>query len=196
MRSTLSCALSALVLFACKTPDEPAATPTPPEERAAVAAETTAPAQTPAAPHFGAQAGWIVATPTSNMRVAQFVLPGSAGDAELVVYFFGERGGSLEANLERWAGQFEQPDGGASHERMLRSDREVAGLIVTVVDLSGTYVAETSPGSGEHVNKPLWRMLAAVIEAPEGPYYAKLTGPAVTVAHWEDSFERFLDDLR
>ena len=38
---------------------------------------------------------------------------------------------------------------------------------MTVVDLAGTYVAETSPGSGEQLNHPDWRMLVAVIETPE-----------------------------
>jgi hypothetical protein len=130
------------------------------------------------------------------MRAAQYRLPGEAGEASLVVYHFGARTGSLEANLERWAGQFEQPDGGDSAARMQRSERRVGDLDVVVVELAGTYVAETTPGSGERVREEGWRMLAAVVDAPQGPYYAKLVGPEATVAAHSASFDAFLAALR
>lgn len=42
-------------------------------------------------------------------------------------------------------------------------------------------VAETAPGSGVRVNKPGYRMVAAIIKSEEGPHYAKLIRPAYTV---------------
>ena len=46
------------------------------------------------------------------MRVAQYGLPGPAGEATLGIFFFGPgQGGSVEANIERWFGQFKQEDG-------------------------------------------------------------------------------------
>ena len=78
-------------------------------------------------------------------------------------------------------------------EVLKNSSRTVNGMNVHQADLSGTYVAETAPGSGEHVRKEGWRMLAAILEAMEGPYYAKLVGPAATVAKWEESFKSFVD---
>ena len=145
---------------------------------------------------FVAQPDWVEEPPASGMRAAQYRLPGEAGDASLIVYHFGRGGGSLEANLERWAGQFEQPDGGDSAARMQRGERRVGGRDVVVVDLSGTYVAETSPGSGERVNEPGWRMLAAVIDTPQGPFYAKLVGPEGTVAAHAERFDAFLGAMR
>ena len=130
------------------------------------------------------------------MRKAQYRLPGSggAGDATLVVYHFGPGGGGgVEANLERWAGQFEQPDGSDSRAAMKSAARTLNGREVTEVDLAGTYVAETSPGSGEHVREEDWRMLAAILAAPEGAYYAKLVGPSATIKRWEASFTSFLE---
>jgi hypothetical protein len=70
------------------------------------------------------------------------------------------------------------------------------GLALTSVDVSGTYVAETSPGSSEHLNKPGFRLRAAVVEGPGGPYFVKLTGPARTVARWDASYLEFLKSLR
>src|SRR5262245_30928276 len=59
--------------------------------------------------------GWVSERPTSSMRVSQYQLPAAAGDSEgasLVVYYFGAgQGGSVDANLERWIGQMQSPDG-------------------------------------------------------------------------------------
>lgn len=177
---------SLLVLLAACSASDSAPEPEPAPETAAADAPLV----------LAAQEGWLEEEPANSMRAAQFRLPGEAGEATLVVYHFGSGGGSLEANLERWAGQFEQPDGGDSAARMGRSERRVGDLDVVVVDLAGTYVAETSPGSGEFVNEPDWRMLAAVIDAPQGPYYAKLVGPQATVAAHAARFDAFLDGLR
>ena len=149
---------------------------------------------------FTAQPGWVVETPTSAMRKAQYRLPkveGDTEDASLVVYYFGASGGGgREANLARWAGPFEQPDKSDSAAHMKSVDRTVNGLKVTDVELSGTYVAETMPGSGERVRKEDWRMLASIVEAPAGAYYPKLVGPAKTVAHWAPSYKTFVDALK
>ena len=110
----------------------------------------------------------------------------------MIVYYFGGQGGSKEANLQRWAGQFEQPDGSSSEEEMQNSTRTIAGLEVFDAELSGTYVAETAPGSGERVNKPDWRMKASIVDTKEGPWYFKLVGPAATVAKWEASYRTFM----
>ena len=50
------------------------------------------------------------------------------------------------------------------------------------MDVSGTYVAEVTPGSAERFNKPGFRQLAAVVETPDGPHFVKVVGPAATVA--------------
>lgn len=149
--------------------------------------------------HWTAQPGWIAEPTTSAMRKAQFKLPRAEGDGEdasLIVYYFGGSGGSREANLERWAGQFEQPDGGDSMIEMQQSTRTVAGMEVVDADLSGTYIAETSPGSGERVNKEGWRMLASIVEHGDGPWYVKLVGPEKTVAKWQASYTEFVGSMR
>ena len=122
---------------------------------------------------------------------------GDADDAELIVYFFGQgQGGSVDANLERWLGQVQQPDGRPS-KAVARTERlTVNGLKVTLLDVSGRYVAETAPGSGARVDRPNYRMQAAVIETPGGPYFAKLTGPAKTVARWDVEFRKWLAGMR
>jgi hypothetical protein len=132
------------------------------------------------------------------MRVAEFVLParnGSAGNAELVLYFFGGSAGSVDANIERWLGQMQQPDGRPTTQVATRETRTINGLKVSLLDVSGTYVAEVTPGAAEKHNSTGFRMRAAVVETPRGPYYLKLVGPADTVASWNTSVDEFLSGL-
>ena len=148
---------------------------------------------------FTPSAGWKPVTTTSSMRVAQFAIPRAAGDpqdAEIVVYYFGGTGGTIEANIERWVGQMQQPDGKPSSGVAQRSKRTINGLAVTLVDVSGTYIAEMTPGSAERHNSPNFRLRAAVVETPNGPYFVKLTGPAKTIAAADKSFEQFIASLK
>jgi hypothetical protein len=148
---------------------------------------------------FTAPDGWRKVATTSSMRVADFALPHAEGDgedAELVLYYFGGGGGSVDANVQRWVGQMQQPDGRASSAVAKKETRKINGLDVTLLDLTGTYVAEMAPGASEHNNKPKFRLRAAVISTPQGAYYIKLTGPERTIAKWSHSFEQFLGSLK
>jgi len=144
---------------------------------------------------FITPAGWQSSHPTSSMRVAEFALPRAASDpddGQLVVYYFGGSGGSVDANIQRWIGQMQQPDGRASASAATRETRQIHGLTVTLVDVSGTYVAETAPGSAEHHNQAHYRLRAGVVETPRGPYFIKLTGPEKTIAKWDAAFNQFV----
>ena len=141
---------------------------------------------------FSRPAGWTDRAPASSMRVAEFVVPKAAGDSEdgeLIVYYFGGTGGTVEANLQRWASQFQ------SGTDPIRTTATVNGLKLTSLDVSGTYVAEVRPGATERHNKPGFRMRATVVETPKGPYFIKLTGPAATIAGASAAFEQFLKSL-
>jgi hypothetical protein len=155
--------------------------------------------QTPAGTlKFTAPQGWQARSTSSTMRVAEFVLPardGAAGSAELVIYYFGGSGGSVDANIQRWLGQMQQPDGRATSEVAARDSRTINGLKVSLLDVSGTYVAEITPGAAEKHNSPGFRMRTAVVDTPRGPYYLKLVGPAATVASWNASVNEFLASL-
>jgi hypothetical protein len=148
---------------------------------------------------FTTPAGWKTIPTSSSMRVGQYVVPRTAGDAqdgELVVYYFGGSGGTVEANIDRWVAQMQQPDGRSSSAVAKRQSRTVNGLKVTLVDVPGTYIAEVTPGSTERHNSPNFHLRAAVIETSNGPYFIKLTGPAKTIAAAEKAFEGFLSSVK
>ena len=159
--------------------------------------------QDPAKPsgelHFKAPPEWIVEKPSSNMRVAEYKLPKAETDSEdgsLVLYFFGtNQGGSVQANLDRWISQIEQADGSASKAKAKLETFTVNNLKISTIDLSGTYVAETAPGSGVRHNKPDYRLRAAIIETPKGAYYVKLFGPTKTLTRWDKSFNDYLQSF-
>ena len=133
------------------------------------------------------------------MRVTEFRIPrvpGDAEDGELVIFYFGGSGGGVEANLERWIGQMEQPDGRSSFEVASTVGFDANGLEVTLLDVPGTYVAAVTPGSTTQLNKPQFRLLAAVVETSIGPFFFKLTGPERTLARWDDQFSTFLRTVR
>jgi hypothetical protein len=148
---------------------------------------------------FTAPPAWQTRAASSSMRVAEFVVPRAPGDAEdgeLIVYYFGTGAGTVDANIDRWIGQMQQPDGASTKARAQRSSQTVNGLRVTTVDAAGTYVAEMRPGAAEHYNKAGFRLRGAVVETPRGPYYIKMTGPAKTIGAADAAYTAFLGSLR
>jgi hypothetical protein len=144
-----------------------------------------------------APADWTTKPVTSNMRAADFILPGKAGDAELIVYYFGAGGaGSVDDNLDRWLKQFQQPDGKASRDVAKIEKVKVAGQEATVVSVTGRYVAPAMPGGSEQVDKADQALLAAIVPSPSGPYYFKLVGPKATIDAQAAAFRGMLDSLK
>ena len=144
-------------------------------------------------------AGWVDQPPSSSMRKGQFILPkqdGDTADAEMVVFYFGAgQGGSVDANIDRWIGQISQPDGSSSKAKANTTKRTIADLPVTLVDVSGTYQALMMPGGGDQSPHSGYRMIAAVVETNEGPWFFKLVGPEKTVSKWSASFDQFINSL-
>lgn len=148
---------------------------------------------------FDAPEGWRQEEPASSMRLAQWTLPGGpeSGPAEVIVFYFGPGGGGgVEANLDRWMGQFVQPDGGSTRDRASVSELDAGALEVTLLDVRGTYVAAVRPGASERRNEPDHRMMAAVVEGESGPWFVRLLGPAATVGRHAADFEAFLKSFR
>lgn len=157
-----------------------------------------APPKTVAGVTLAPPAGWQE-RPAGGMRKAQYALPkveGDADDGELVIFHFGGGGGSVEDNIARWCGQFERPDGKPAREAAKVEKKTIAGLEVHLVELDGTYVAETRPGSGQRHRKEGWRLLAAIILGPEGPLFVKLVGPTKTLEASREAFQKYIESAK
>ena len=133
--------------------------------------------------------GWAESAPKSGMRRAQWTLSAGKKTAELVVYYFGPNGaGSVEANLDRWIAQVQQEGGKSSKEVAKIAKNSFGGLAATTVDVTGRYFAAMTPGATEMVDKSGQRLLGAIVDSPQGPYYFKLLGDAEAVNANEKKF--------
>jgi hypothetical protein len=148
---------------------------------------------------FSVPTRWVRVPAPEVERAAQWRLPRTGGDAqdgELVLFYFGKgTGGSAEESLARWHASFFQPDGRPSRDVSVVTVRTVRGLRVTALDLAGTY----KPGPTRDGPKPPprrgQRMLAAVVEEDDGPWFFEATGPLATIAQTKAGFDAMLDSL-
>lgn len=142
----------------------------------------------------------VARPPKSQMRAAEYAVAGAGPEdtTELTVHYFGAgQGGSVQANLDRWIGQFSQPDGKPSSQVAKIDKRTVGSLEVTTLDLSGVFSGGMGPmaprpaqAKGDH------RVLGAIVAGPRGPVFFKLVGPQATVALVESAFIELIDSLR
>ena len=155
--------------------------------------------QTGAGVTYQAPPDWTQVDPGSPMRQDRYLLArveGDPEDAELIVFHFPGQGGSVEANVSRWIGQFTQADGSSAAASAETRTKEVDGQTVTVVEVAGNYTASMGPMASPGPPKPNFRLLAAILETTAGPWFFKLTGPDQTVLKWKQSFDEFTDTLR
>lgn len=137
---------------------------------------------------------WVRQPPANTMRLAQFQVPGKAGNAEAIVFYFGPGGGgSVQANIERWASQFSMPDG-KPVKTTVRTFK-VSGMQATSVELHGNYARGVGMGPQGAV-LPNHTLLAQVVETPKGNLTFHLWGPKDTVASQRTRFEAMVRGLK
>jgi len=131
------------------------------------------------------------------MRAATYPVVPVQGDregAECVVYFFGlGQGGSVQANINRWEGQFKTPAGKPAPAKVM--NLTIHGLTVTTIDVSGEYSGMAGPSATEPVRASNYRLLGAIVESPGGNVFIKFTGPARTMAANQPKFKQLLDSF-
>ena len=142
-------------------------------------------------------AAWTSVTPSSPMRRAQYKVPGSAGDGECVVFYFGPgQGGDPMSNAVRWAEQFTPADGKPAQSAMKTSEIEVGGFKVFVVEVAGTYNGGMTMTPLPAAPKPGYRLLGAVAPGPDANWYFKFTGPDATVNEQRGAFTSMVKSLK
>lgn len=132
--------------------------------------------QQPAAIVWKAPPSWQLMPNPNPMRLATYKVSDAA---ELTV---ARAGGSVDANVQRWVGQFD------GTPKVDRSEKQVSGLKVTIVHIAGTFAGGGMGGAAPE-KKDGWAMLAAIVESTGSPYFFKLLGPADQVDHARASFD-------
>lgn len=132
---------------------------------------------------FQVPEGWKEIQPQNpDFLEAEFQLTGTGGDARLTL---SSAGGSTDANIERWIGQFQ------TDAEPLRESVQADGVEVAIVDVRGTFTG----GFGSSP-QPDSRLLGAVVPLGSRSYFIKLTGPRETVAEHKDAFLQFVRSAR
>lgn len=138
---------------------------------------------------WNAPANWTKVPNTNAMRLATYHVAAAAGardEAELTVV---RAGGSTDANIERWMGQFDNPDG------IVRDKRVVHGLTIATLEVRGTFRGGGMVAAGANEPKPGWMLKGAVVETADGPYFFKLTGPSASVVAARAGFDALLGSI-
>jgi hypothetical protein len=198
MRTLLLAA--AIGLVACTKTPEPEGSSPPARATESTAAPTlklpgagaTAPrpASGPADLTWDAPASWQKTENPSTMRKATYKIPKAGDDTEDAELSISQAGGSPEANISRWEGQFQDRAGATKKE-----ERRVGDLKVTIVELKGKFMGGGMPGGPAIAPKPGWMMLGAIVETAQ-PHFFKLTGPEKTVTAARADFDKMIESLR
>jgi len=141
---------------------------------------------------------WTNEPPANVMRQAQYRVPGPDGDGQCVVYYFGAgQGGGPEANAQRWADQFVQPDGSSSRDQLVIAQSETNGMPTLLVEVTGTYKegGMMMTGGPETAN-PDYMLKAAIVQGPDANWFFKFTGPETTVRANADQFQSLVDSIQ
>lgn len=136
---------------------------------------------------------WVRQQVTSSMRAGQLTYDHedeNLKDVDLVIYYFGQgQGGGIQANIDRWIGQFE----GTPESN--QEEKEMGDKKVTFLTAKGTYMESMGGGpfSGNKEPRENYTMLAAILPSERGDVFLKLTGPTDSVEAMKDAFMAFAE---
>ena len=129
---------------------------------------------------------WVRKAPASNFIEAEFMLPRAKDDAQDGRLTVSVAAGSIEDNINRWKGQF-----GGNPSKSKQDTLKVSGMDVTLVDFSGTFKDSRGPAAPA-VDRPNYRMIAAIIPAQGQMIFVKATGPENTLQQQADKIAEFV----
>ena len=144
---------------------------------------------------LSAPAEWKKKQPRSRIVAYEFAAPSSdkkLADGRFTVM---RAGGSVQANIDRWVGQFKQADGSSSKKTAKISEKKIKQQKIHLVDLSGTFSDRRGPFAPA-VEREDYRMLGVIIPTEKaGQLFLKFYGPKETVKAHEQAFMKMLDSL-
>ena len=140
--------------------------------------------------------GFTRQQPRSKIIAYEFSVAPAEGDEQPGRLTIMSAGGTLDANLDRWYGQFSQPDGSSTRDRAKVEKKSIAGHDVHFVNIAGTYDDKPAPFSQQGVARPNYRMLGAIVALPEGNVYFKFYGPRQTIADKQEAFRKMIEELK
>ncbi len=134
--------------------------------------------------------GFTKVKPKSRIVEAEFSVKALKGDENNGRLTMMRSGGSIEANIDRWVGQFS----GKMEKEVTKEKHN--GLTVHLVDLTGTFANSPNGPFGPKKMEDDYRMLGAICVSSTGNYFLKFYGPKKTVASQLDNFKKMLKSVK
>jgi hypothetical protein len=132
---------------------------------------------------FKYNAPWMLSDTPGMMRVATLLAKAEGSDKplEAAFYVFPGGGGGVEANVNRWLGQFAtKPE--SKTEEIPAGDQKI-----TLVTATGTF--NDGPPMGAKTPKENYTLLGAIVPTADGNnVFIKLTGPKDSILKLAESF--------
>jgi len=132
---------------------------------------------------FKYSAPWMLSDTPGMMRVATLLAKaeGAEKPLEAAFYVFPGGGGGVQANVDRWLGQF------ASKPESKTEEIPAGGQKITLVSATGTY--NDGPPMGAKTPKENFTLLGAIIPTADGNnVFIKLTGPKDAISKLDAGF--------
>jgi hypothetical protein len=197
IKNALGLTVVPLLALACSRtpePDPTPAVPKPPVAAPSVATSTAATAAASGGLAWDAPSAWTKVENPSPMRKATYKIPKAEGDVEQPELAVTTAGGSIDANVDRWVGQFDEGAKGT----LKRETKKVGAWDVTIAEMKGTFSGMAMPGAPNPGGpKPGWAMLAAIVPVDgDTRWFFKMTGPDKSVAAARKDFDAMIGSLR
>lgn len=132
-------------------------------------------------------AEWEQKKPANRIIDHEFAATAAEGDADAGRFTISGAAGGVDANIERWIGQFE------SGAKSKREKSKVGNFEVHTLDISGRFLG--SPFA--KTDKEGYRMIGAIIVTEKlGTHFLKFYGPEKTIAANEKAFRSILETIK
>ena len=119
-------------------------------------------------------------------------------DSATVLVTFTPGGGAddISRQQEQWFSQMALLDGRDPHTGAIQYDLQIDGMTVHMMSLFGIYIIPAAPGSNQKIEKKPYRLLAAIVEAPDGNVHLKLTGPDYTATIMIEAYMTMIKSIK
>ncbi len=133
--------------------------------------------------NFTVTAPWTTGQNTGMMTKAVLQIPVEGGtplDAKF--YDFGGPSGGIDANIQRWVGQFE------GTPEVKKEELEFKGIKVILLTVTGTYM-DGMPG-GAKTSRANHALYGAILAGAKSNVFIKFTGPKEIAAKAQEAFKK------
>ncbi len=143
--------------------------------------------------NFVAPGTWKSIKPKFDFYHAEFQIPKVDGDEQNGRITFSQVGGSIDANLDRWIGQFKAD----SEDGIKKASKTIGGKKVQLLNLTGTFADGGGRAFGPKTERENYKLIGAAIEIEGGGnVYIKAYGPAKTMEANKKHIEKLIANMK